>query len=162
MATRTNAPKRKPGRPSSFTQELADKICEMIADGKSEREICRMEGMPTAVTLRKWKDANPEFLVQSARARQESADLYDDQRRAICDELTTLARNAAEEGVPIPKGVVEAMRASMQELARSAAIRDDSRYGDRKTVKVEPGAGAGEGLKAFYDQWMKDERESVS
>lgn len=53
------------------------------------------------------------------------------------------------------------MRASMQELARSAAIRDDSRYGDRKTVKVEPGAGAGEGLKAFYDQWMKDEQKPV-
>lgn len=63
--------------------------------------------------------------------------------------------------MPIPKGVVEALRAYMQENARSAALRDDSRYGDRKTVKVEPGAGAGEGLKAFYDQWMKDEQKPV-
>ena len=156
MATRTNAPKRKPGRPSSFTQELADKICEMIADGKSEREICRMEGMPTAVTLRKWKDANPEFLVLSARARQESADLYDDQRRAICDELTTLARNAAEEGVPIPKGVVEAMRASMQELARSAAIRDDRRFGDRKRVDLTGTVEVGQGMDAFYEALLGD------
>lgn len=153
---------RKGGRPSSYTPELAAKICEMIADGKSEREICRIEGMPSASTLWRWKEEHPEFRNRSARARQESADLYDDQRRAICDELTMLARNAADEGVPIPKGVVEAMRASMQELARSAAIRDDSRYGDRKTVKVEPGAGAGEGLKAFYDQWMKDEQKPVS
>lgn len=154
--------KKKIGRPSGYSPELAEKICALIAEGKSERQVAQMEGMPSVATMRNWKDAHPEYLALSARAREQAADYFDDKRREANDKLHELALEAAQSGMPIPKGVVEALRAYMQENARSAALRDDSRYGDRKTVKVEPSAGAGEGLKAFYEQWMKDEREPVS
>ena len=35
-----------------------------------------------------------------------------------------------------PKGVVEAIKVSIQEDAREAGLRDDSRYGDRKRVAL--------------------------
>ena len=78
----------------------------------------------------------------SPRAREDAADYSDDRRRALCDELMDLARSVVKAGKGLPSGTVEALKVAMQELAQSAVIRDDSRYGDRKTVKLEPGAGA--------------------
>lgn len=66
------------GRPSSFTQEIADTICRRIAEGESLRQICRDRGMPDRVTVIRWKNDNPEFRNQYARAREDQADTYAD------------------------------------------------------------------------------------
>ena len=52
MASKPNASKM--GRPSIYTPELAEKICELIRDGVSERKIC---GMPPAFSSREAKKA---------------------------------------------------------------------------------------------------------
>ena len=125
------------GAPSAYTDTLAEKICGLIEDGYSERQIARMPGMPSAMTMRRWKDDHPDFCALSARARQVSADRFNDQREETAEWLLDQVEQAAASGQPIPKGVVDGARAVMQELARSAALRDDSRFGDRKTVKVD-------------------------
>lgn len=67
------------GRPSDFTEELADTICERIADGESLRAICREEGMPSKATVFRWLANNEKFQDQYARAREAQADsLFDD------------------------------------------------------------------------------------
>lgn len=48
--TATNG--RKRGRPSKFTQEIADEICRRLAMGESLRSICRDEGFPTEAAVR--------------------------------------------------------------------------------------------------------------
>ena len=128
--------KNKVGRPSSYTQELADVIIELIRNGYSEREICKKRGMPSLKTLWNWKDKYPEFLQQSARARADSAEFYNDQRQKKADELYKIAKKHLKMGLDIPKGVVEAIKVSIQEDAREAGLRDDSRYGDRKRVAL--------------------------
>lgn len=67
------------GRPSDYTQELADKICERIADGESLRSICRDDEMPGTSAVCKWLSIHTEFAEQYARARELQADsLFDD------------------------------------------------------------------------------------
>lgn len=127
----------KRGRPTAYSGDLAEKICERISKGESERQISKSPDMPSVWTIRRWKDRYPEFCSLSARAREISAELYDDRRRDLCDWLIGQAKSRAASGEDFPKGVVESVRASMQELARSASMRDDSRFGDRKTVKVD-------------------------
>lgn len=129
--------KSRIGRPSLYSEALAEKICSLIEQGYSERQIAKMDGMPSLRSIQSWKDANPVFLQRSVRAREVSAELYDDKRREAAKWLMEQAEQAAESGLAIPKGVVEAVKAVMQEHARSAAMRDDSRFGDRKTVKVD-------------------------
>lgn len=131
MATRV-----KMGRPSIYSPELAAKICELIRSGKSERQICAMKGMPAIQTLWVWKQKYPDFLEQSARARADSAEFYNDQRQKKADELYKIAKKHLKMGLDIPKGVVEAIKVSIQEDAREAGLRDDSRYGDRKRVAL--------------------------
>lgn len=140
---------KKTGRPSRYTKPLGQRICKLIAEGYSERQIEKMPEMPTRETLRKWKEDFPEFLGQSVRAREESAEKFDDLRVKVAEWLMEQCEQAAMSGQPIPKGVVDGARAVMQELARSAAIRDDSRYGDRKTVKVDTKSD-GAGLADVY------------
>lgn len=96
------------GRPSGYNPELAEKICQLIEQGYSERQICLMDGMPCVSTLGVWKGAHPEYLELSVRAREQAADYFDDKRREANDKLHELALEAAQSGMPIPKGVVEA------------------------------------------------------
>lgn len=136
MTTKKTATSKKVGRPTLYTEALAEKIVGLIEEGYSERQIGQMPGMPTARTILRWKDENAEFCRRSARAREASAELFDDKRREAAEWLLQEAENRNTSGKSFPKGVVDAVRAVMQEHARSAALRDDSRFGDRKKVDV--------------------------
>lgn len=145
MAAQKKSAPRKPGRPTKYTPELAEKICDLIREGMSERKICKMPDMPTAPTLRKWKDDRSEFLSQSARAREESAALYREKALGIAQETANTAVRAlrgeitdalGETVKDLPRGYVEAQKLLVQELNREAALRDDRNYGDRRRVAV--------------------------
>lgn len=135
MASKPNA--SKGGRPSTYTPELAERICDLIREGKSERQICKMPGMPDAVTLRRWKDTNPEFCTHSARAREASAEKFNDELLELQANLNNELQTRLLNGDDFPKGTVEAFKVLMQEKARQISWRDDSRFGDRKTVKIQ-------------------------
>lgn len=84
-------PKKKAGRPSDFTQELADLICERIADGKSLRAICTEEAMPNKATVFRWLASNEAFSDQYAHARDSQADTLFDDVLAIADQYDSAA-----------------------------------------------------------------------
>ncbi len=73
------------GRPSEYTQEIADSICEELALGKSLRTVCASDDMPAIKTVFNWFRAYPEFLQQYARAKQESADAMGEDALYISD-----------------------------------------------------------------------------
>jgi hypothetical protein len=59
----------KRGRPSKYTPELADEICERIANGEPLAKICRDERMPSVTTVWRWEEADEKFSQRVARAR---------------------------------------------------------------------------------------------
>lgn len=75
----------KIGRPSKFTQPLADIICTAIADGFSLRSICGNESMPDKATVFRWLAINEPFRDQYARARDQQAASYADDIVDIAD-----------------------------------------------------------------------------
>lgn len=76
------------GRPSEYTQEKADLICEQLAIGVSLRTVCNQENMPSVATVFKWMRTNEEFLKQYARAKEESADALFEETIDIADDST--------------------------------------------------------------------------
>lgn len=74
------------GRPSEFTQETADVICERLADGESLRSICSEDAMPNKATVFRWLAANKSFSDQYARAREVQADTLFDECLDIVDD----------------------------------------------------------------------------
>lgn len=81
------------GRPSDYTQAIADEICERLSDGDSLREICRTERMPKKATVFRWLANNKEFRDQYAIARDEQAEAFADEIVAIADEECTMVKH---------------------------------------------------------------------
>lgn len=72
---------------SSFTKAKGDAICDALAAGKSLRAVCRMDGMPSPVTVLDWVKMDPEgFGEQYARAREIGYLLLADELLAISDD----------------------------------------------------------------------------
>lgn len=124
------------GRPTKYTEELANQICDLIREGKSERTIAKMEGMPEARTMIRWKADHVYFCQQSIQARAESAELFNDRRMEKADQLYRLALEHLETGTDFPKGVVEAFKVAISEDARQAALRDDRKFSSRKRLEL--------------------------
>ena len=78
--------KKKTGRPSTFSQHIADIICIRLSEGESLREIVKTEGMPDRTTIYDWLMKHEGFANQYTRAREEQADTYADEIIAIADE----------------------------------------------------------------------------
>lgn len=74
------------GRPSTYTQELADNICEQLALGNSMRTVCAADEMPAMSTVFKWLRENESFSEQYARAKQESSDYMAEELADISDK----------------------------------------------------------------------------
>lgn len=72
------------GRPTDYTPELADRICALLAEGKSVRTICQADDMPDKSTIFRWLRINEQFSDQYARAKDESTD-------AIVEDMLDIA-----------------------------------------------------------------------
>jgi hypothetical protein len=62
----------KRGRPSHYSAEIADTICDRLAGGESLRGICADAGIPDRATVSRWLGRYEEFrdLYGSARECQ--------------------------------------------------------------------------------------------
>jgi hypothetical protein len=76
------------GRPSDFTPEIANAICEELIEGKSLRTICAAEDKPSASTVCRWLSQHAEFREQYAHAREAQADTLTDEMLDIADNGT--------------------------------------------------------------------------
>lgn len=112
------------GRPSDFTPEIANEICERLAEGESLRTICLDDDFPDRTTVRRWlakgatKDA-PEDLVafrlQYAHARECQAETY-------AEKIVDDAMNATDAAIG---------RLRMDALKWAASKLAPKKYGDK-------------------------------
>lgn len=67
---------KKTGRPTIFTQEIADEICERLAHGETLRKMILDDHMPASSAIYRWLESNESFREQYAQARVKQADYY--------------------------------------------------------------------------------------
>lgn len=70
-------PKGK-GRPTSYTPEVGDLICGLLANGTSLKRICDAKDMPERKTIYNWLRVHDDFLHNYTRAKEDAADAYAD------------------------------------------------------------------------------------
>jgi hypothetical protein len=79
MATPRKKPEErlKMGRPTDYTPELAEHICELLATNDTGlSELCRThDELPDEGTIRRWMYRNPDFRSSYMRARIAQVDL---------------------------------------------------------------------------------------
>lgn len=127
------------GRPSSFTTELAETICERIADGESLRSICKSDNMPAQSTVFKWLGANATFAEQYARARELQADALFDEILAIADTPMIGEKTKVKDdgGIEITTGdMIEHRRLQVDSRKWMASKLLPKKYGDKLDLNV--------------------------
>jgi hypothetical protein len=79
----TEAPKKN-GRPSKYTPELVEEICERLSAGEPLRQICRDDRMPHWTRMYDWLSKDPDLSLRVAHARDIGYD-------AIAEEALEIA-----------------------------------------------------------------------
>lgn len=131
------------GRPSKYTQAIADEICERLANGEPLTKICRDDHMPNVATVFRWETAQDGFSDKVTRARESSADHFSHEILEISDEHpqveiptkfgSYVATDSA--GVQRNKARIETRIKLMQMLKRKS-------YGDKITQEISGPDGA--------------------
>lgn len=121
----------KVGRPSDYTQELADKICEQIAEGDSMRTICEQESMPNAATVFRWLRTNEEFSKQYARACEERTEAHNENLLDIGEEAIEAAHEADPKAA---NAVVSGYKLKADNLKWVMSKMKPKKYGDKLDV----------------------------
>ncbi len=132
----------KVGRPSKYTKELGDEICERIAEGESLADICNEPGSPHYKTVLRWlrEDKYKGFRSDYAHAREDQADWYADRIRKLADQMEDECTHVGVEG---KKGAVDAYK-------WLAGKRKSSVYGDSQ--KLEHTGAGGVPLKVIIER----------
>lgn len=128
------------GRQSEYSQFVTDEICRRIADGESLRSICRDEDMPSAVTVFKWLDANPDFAKRYARAREVQADALVEEAIEIVDDGTNdwmekQDKDGNNIGWQLNGEAVARSRLRAEQRRWWAGKLNGTRYGDKQLVE---------------------------
>lgn len=122
------------GRPTTFTQEVADVICaELATSNKSLKTICDDEFMPSVMTVLGWLRINEAFQKQYARAKEEQADF-------LAEEIIEIADDSSQDTIQAEFGPME-----NKEWVNRSRLRVDARkwvasklkpkkYGDKVDV----------------------------
>lgn len=78
--------KRGRGQQTTYTEELADKICDAVADGTSIRALAKREDFPGRTTIARWMNEHPEFAMAYALACRDRLDSMAEDCIAIADD----------------------------------------------------------------------------
>lgn len=77
--------KRKPGRPSLYSEAIVAEICERLSTGEPLAQICRDEHMPSLRVIYDWQASKPGVSASIARAREMGEDVIAAQVLEIVD-----------------------------------------------------------------------------
>lgn len=135
MAAKEPAPK-KIGRPSDYSQEVADEICERMSDGASLRDICASENMPRRTTVYRWLKASEDFRNQYARACEARESELFDQIIAISDTPLIGTKTVSKAtGVEITEAdMIEHRRLQVEARKWALGKMAPKKYGDKVDV----------------------------
>lgn len=133
----------KPKKASTDAANIA-RICELLAEGLSLREICRADGMPDKATVMRWLHANAEFRDQYARAKEIGIE-------AIAEDILDIADDGENDWMERKGRDGESKGWEFNgEAARRSQIRIDARkwllsklapkkYGDKVETTLQAG-----------------------
>lgn len=125
------------GRPSDYTQDIADKICSELADGKSMRTVCLADDMPDKATVFRWIRTIEEFRNQYTRAKEESADALTDEMLDIADDLSNDYVKTDEGGDRLNPENIQRSRLKIETRKWLASKLKPKKYGDKQYIETK-------------------------
>jgi hypothetical protein len=129
-------------RPSLYTPELAQSICDMLSIGRSLNSICKDDDMPSISTVMSWlaksEQGNQEFegfLDSYLRAREAQADTIFDECLDIADDSGCDIKLDKHNEIVIDGEAIQRAKLRIDTRMRMAGKLKPKKYGDSTTLK---------------------------
>ena len=136
MSEDVNDPQQKPrkkiGRPSKYTPELAAEICERLSNGEPLRQICRDSHMPAWTAIYAWAAADANLSERIAQAREQGADAIAEEALEILDSPPEYV--LTKQGEAVDSGYVTWQRNRAEMRLKLLAKWHPKKYGDRQII----------------------------
>ncbi len=151
---------RKPvGRPTVFTQEILEKILDLISGGLTEHAVSKLDGMPSWSAwcyFKRWaKDNDAEFMSKLAQATDDWCTFQESKRHEIAEDQTRDVMDVEEitesekHGTTIKRKKVSDNTAIQRDRLRVDVIENTlkwklpQKYGDKAQVTHQNPDGSG-------------------
>ena len=128
---------KKAGRPTKYSAAVAQKICDLIAAGKTLKQIDEEPSLPSESTIMSWlaDGAHRQFLEQYARAREAYADKLAAETLEIADDSSEDLRTDPKTGAELTDHeVVARSRLRVDTRKWLASKLAPKKYGDKVAV----------------------------
>lgn len=135
----------KAGRPTEYTKEVGDILCERIASGLSMVKACIGDDMPAPRTVYAWLRIYPEFQQNYVYSKEEQADLMVDEIKEIADDgrndyMDIISKDGGCEGYRANGEVIQRSKLRVDTRKWAASRFNNKKYGDKiqtdATVKI--------------------------
>jgi hypothetical protein len=115
------------GRPSDYTKEIAQTICERLSEGEPLAEICRDPGMPHPSTVRRWATKNDGLSIAIAHAREDGE-----------DRISANIRRTAKGDPEFSSGDVQRDKLIIDTDLKLLSKWNPKKYGDKQIIGGDP------------------------
>jgi hypothetical protein len=152
--------KPKMGRPSVYSDKLANDICTRLGLGESLRKICLDDRMPSLSSVMGWLTRKPDFLEQYTRAREIQAETQFDELIDIVDQPPELSyvvgKNGEQIEVKFDSSYVQWMKLRVDTRKWTAARMAPKKYAEYKQPEEKVDAMIVDGeIKSVMDVAIK-------
>lgn len=130
------------GRPSSYTEEIVDEICERLANGESLKGISQDSHIPHMSTVFRWLDTDTSgFRDKYARARESQIEAMAAEIIHIADTCREgVKTKETEDGIETVTGdMIERSRLQVDARKWLLSKLAPKKYGDAQTLTIEAG-----------------------
>lgn len=128
----------KPGRPSTFTSEIAAEICMRLAEGEPLRVICRDDHMPAWRTVYDWMEADSAFSARIAHAREVGFDAIAEEALEIADTPKEgVRKEKSEDGFKeVTDDMLGHRKLQVETRLKLLAKWSPKKYGDKSSMEL--------------------------
>jgi hypothetical protein len=139
--------RRRGGRPSKYTPELAAQICDEIASGRSLNSVCQDKYMPDKSNVFIWLSKYEEFRDNYTRACEERGEFYAERALEVAeddrkDRLRTLDEDGNVIDVKPNSAAVQRSKLIVDTYKWFAAKLAPKKYSERVQVAGDGDKGA--------------------
>lgn len=144
---------KRRGRPSTYTEAVADEVVEWISEGKTLRDYCRQEGKPARRTIDDWRAKDEAFAARIARARDDGFDVLAEECLTIANTPMLGETVTDEDGKQkvVTADMLHHRKLQIETRLKLLAKWDPRRYGERQQIEHSGKLSLAELVELSYD-----------
>lgn len=130
-------PRHPGGRPSIYTEELANRICHLVAINPiGLPKLCaKYDELPDPDTIRSWRWSKPQFSAKYNEAKRFQSEIMAESIEDISDEVVEKMYEDEEGVTRVDSGIVSLAKLKVDSRKWTASKLAPKIYGDRQIIE---------------------------